>query len=59
MPPQLLAGEHHIKVEKSMRNVNLFGKLALTGILCIMAVALASQGALAADEQAKVIFAVT
>lgn len=42
-----------------MRKMNLFGKLALTGILCIMAIALASQGALAANDQEKVIFVVT
>jgi len=42
-----------------MSTMNLFGKLALSGILCIMAVAAVSQGALAADGQAEVIFVVT
>ena len=41
-----------------MHKMNLFRKLTLLGILC-MAVALASQGALAVDGQAKVIFVVT
>jgi hypothetical protein len=42
-----------------MRKMNLLGKLALSGILCIMAVVLVSQRALAGDDQAKVIFVVT
>ncbi|HYA86682.1 MAG TPA: hypothetical protein VEI57_06435 [Nitrospirota bacterium] len=41
-----------------MRRMNLFGKLALSGILCIMAVAVLSQGTLAADDKAKVTFVV-
>jgi hypothetical protein len=42
-----------------MRRMNLFGILALSGVLCIMAVAFVSQRALARDDQTKVIFVVT
>jgi len=58
MPPAPCWG-HHVKVEKRMRKMNILGKIALSGILCIMAFALASQGALAMDNKAKVIFVVT
>jgi hypothetical protein len=41
-----------------MQKKNHLGTLVLSGFLFIIVVALASQGALATDEQAKVIFIV-
>jgi len=57
-PPGSCRGCFSKKREGRMRKMNFFWKLVLLGILSILAVALASEGALAEDGQAKVIFAV-
>lgn len=42
-----------------MRTMSFIEKLVLSGILCIMAVALTGKGALSVDRQAEVIFVVS